>query len=113
MSYATLKKMLQTRRRRTPRTEPKVVNFRTRNAQVKREKMLARLLSATIVVCAKTNRRGIAVIDDVVRAAGVSRGAFYWYFDTLHEATPTLGRPIPDEIHAISSTLLLTHPNPP
>ena len=111
MSHATLKEMLQTRRRRTPGTA-KVVNFRTRNAQVKREKMLARLLSATMEVCADTNRRSSAVIDDVVRAAGVSRGAFYWYFDTLDEAIETLGRRMADEIGAETSALFRTVPSP-
>src|SRR5216683_7937932 len=108
--------MLQTRRRRksvgSARTASPAVNFRTRNAQVKREKMLARLLSATMEVCADTNRRGSAVIDDVVRAAGVSRGAFYWYFDTLDEAIETLGRRMADEISAETSSLFRTQPNP-
>src|SRR5882762_2780577 len=105
-------RILQTGRRRTPGTELPVVNFRTRNAQVKREKMLARLLSATMEVCGNTNRRGTAVIDDVVRAAGVSRGAFYWYFDTLDEAIETLGRRMADEIGAETSGLFRTVPNP-
>jgi len=108
--------MLQTRRIRksvgSARTEPQAVNFRTRNAQLKREKMLARLLSATMEVCADTNRRGTAVIDDVVRAAGVSRGAFYWYFDTLEEAIETLGRRMADEISAETYSLFRTQPNP-
>src|SRR5260370_35221046 len=105
-------RILQTNRRRTPRIEPPVVNFRTRNAQVKREKMLARLLGGTMEVCGDTNRRGSAVIDDVVRAAGVSRGAFYWYFDTLDEAIETLGRRMADEIAAETSALFRTVPNP-
>jgi AcrR family transcriptional regulator len=108
--------MLQTRRKRKSagpaRTEPEAVNFRTRNAQVKREKMLARLLSATMEVCGDANRRGTAVIDDVVRAAGVSRGAFYWYFDTLDEAIETLGRRMADEISSETSSLFRTQPNP-
>jgi AcrR family transcriptional regulator len=108
--------MLHTRRTRKPlgptRTKTKAVNFRTRNAQVKREKMLARLLSATMEVCADTNRRGTAVIDDVVRAAGVSRGAFYWYFDTLDEAIETLGRRLADEISAETASLFRTQPSP-
>jgi len=74
--------------------------------------MLARLLSATMEVCADTNRRGSAVIDDVVRAAGVSRGAFYWYFDTLDEAIETLGRRMADEIGAETSALFRTVPSP-
>ncbi len=72
----------------------------------------ARLLSATMEVCANTNRRGTAVIDDVVRAAGVSRGAFYWYFDTLDEAIETLGRRMADEISAETYSLFRTQPNP-
>jgi AcrR family transcriptional regulator len=74
--------------------------------------MLARLLSATMEVCADTNRRGSAVIDDVVRAAGVSRGAFYWYFDTLDEAIETLGRRMADDISAETASLFRTQPNP-
>jgi AcrR family transcriptional regulator len=97
---------------RSARIEPPAVNFRTRNAQLKREKMLARLLSATMEVCGDANRRGTAVIDDVVRAAGVSRGAFYWYFDTLDEAIETLGRRMADEISAETSSLFRTQPNP-
>jgi AcrR family transcriptional regulator len=47
-----------------------------------------------------------------VRAAGVSRGAFYWYFDTLDEAIETLGRRMADEIGAETSSLFRTVPNP-
>jgi AcrR family transcriptional regulator len=79
---------------------PSEENFRSRNAKLKREKMLSRLLAATMEVCADTQRRGAAVIDDVVRAAGVSRGAFYWYFDSLDEAIETLGRRLADDISA-------------
>ena len=81
------------------------VDFRTRNAKLKRERMLERLLTATMKVCADTERRGAAVIDDVVREAGVSRGAFYWYFDTLDEAIEMLGRRLADEISAETATL--------
>jgi len=104
--------MVQTRRRRSPaRKESQAVNFRTRNAQVKREKMLARLLSATMMVCADPSRRGNAVIDDVVRAAGVSRGAFYWYFDTLDEAIEALGRRMADEISSETYNVFRSQPD--
>ena len=83
----------------------KEVNFRTSQAQVKRERMLGKLLNATMSVCGDTSRRGTAVIDDVVREAGVSRGAFYWYFDSLDEAIEMLGRRLADEI--TSETTLL------
>jgi AcrR family transcriptional regulator len=88
------------------------VNFRTRQAQVKRERMLARLLSATMEVCGDTGRRGAAVIDDVVRAAGVSRGAFYWYFNSLDEAIEALGRQLADEIIAETRALFLDQDRP-
>jgi AcrR family transcriptional regulator len=87
-------------RTKEPAPPPSEENFRTRNAKLKREKMLGRLLAATMEVCADTQRRGAAVIDDVVRAAGVSRGAFYWYFDSLDEAIETLGRRLADDISA-------------
>jgi AcrR family transcriptional regulator len=76
----------------------KVVDFRTRTAQIKREKMRSRLLLATMEVCADGNRRGAAVIDDVVKAAGVSRGSFYLYFNTLDEAIEALGLLMADQI---------------
>lgn len=106
-------KMLQTRRKRSSaRNESPAVNFRTRNAQVKRAKMLARLLSATMKVCADPDRRGNAVIDDVVREAGVSRGAFYWYFDTLDEAIEALGRRMADEISTETYSVFRAQPDP-
>ena len=73
--------------------------------------MLVRLLSATMRVCADPGRRGNAVIDDVVRAAGVSRGAFYWYFDTLDEAIETLGRRMADEISAETYNVFRSQPD--
>src|SRR5260221_429047 len=87
-------------------------NFRVRNAKIKREKMLSRLLAATMEVCADTQRRGAAVIDDVVRTAGVSRGAFYWYFNSLDEAIETLGRRLADDISAETHQLVRDVPLP-
>lgn len=87
---------------------PTQENFRTRAARAKREKMRGRLLAATMEVCAGTNRRGTAVIDDVVKAAGVSRGAFYWYFDSLDEAIEMLGRQLADEMSAETAMLFVT-----
>jgi predicted TIM-barrel fold metal-dependent hydrolase len=42
----------------------------------------------------------------------LSRGAFYWYFDTLDEAIETLGRRMADEISAETASLFRTQPNP-
>jgi AcrR family transcriptional regulator len=105
--------MLQNRQKRSfARSRPPAVNFRTRTGKVRREKMLARLLSATMRVCADSNRRGNVVIDDVVREAGVSRGAFYRYFDTLDEAIETLGRRLADEISNEAYSVFSSQPNP-
>jgi len=104
--------MLQNRQRRSfAGKQSRAVNFRTRTGQVRREKMLARLLSATMRVCADSNRRGNVVIDDVVREAGVSRGAFYRYFDTLDEAIETLGLRLADEISNEAYSVFSSLPN--
>jgi AcrR family transcriptional regulator len=87
-------------------------NFRSRNGKLKREKMLNRLLAATMEVCADTQRRGAAVVDDVVRAAGVSRGAFYWYFDSVDQAIETLGRRLADDISIETYELVRDLPVP-
>ena len=64
-------------------------DFRSRVAEGRRDRMRARLLAATMKVCGGANR-GRAVIDDVVREAGVSRGAFYRYYPSLEAAIAEL-----------------------
>src|ERR1700735_984513 len=105
--------MLQNRQRKSfARKQSRAVKCRTRTGQVRREKMLARLLSATMRVCADSNRRGNVVIDDVVREAGVSRGAFYRYFDTLDEAVESRGLRLADEISNEAHSVLSSRPDP-
>jgi len=67
-------------------------DFRTRSAMRKRHKMRERLLQATMDVCGSVGPGEQAVIDDVIRAAGVSRGTFYKYFSSLEEARSSLGQ---------------------
>lgn len=59
--------------------------------------MRARLLDATMAVCGGVELGEQAVIDDVIRAAGVSRGTFYKYFGSLEEAKAALGQHLTDE----------------
>lgn len=66
-------------------------NFRVRAAREKRKRMRARLLEATLDVYQPGGKGGVAVIDDVVKKAGVSRGTFYKYFVSLEEAINCLG----------------------
>ncbi len=65
--------------------------FRVRVAKERRERMRARLLSATFDVYQSASAAEPAVIDDVIRHAGVSRGTFYKYFSTLEQAVAELG----------------------
>jgi len=81
----------------TPAASDKVVNFRVRVARERRARMRARLLGATMDVCAVANSQGPAVIDDVIRAAKVSRGTFYKHFDSLEQALAELGAQLADE----------------
>jgi len=62
-------------------TTMKPENHRTRVAAERRERMHARLVESALLVFAE---RGMdaSVIDDLIRAAGVSRGTFYNYFRT-------------------------------
>jgi len=66
-------------------------DFRVRVARERREQMRARLLAATFTVYHSASHSAPAVIDDVIRSAGVSRGTFYKYFVSLEEAVAELG----------------------
>ncbi len=78
-------------------TLDKGLDHRTRVGQARRQKMLDRLVEASIMVFAERGLNG-TVIDHVVRCAGVSRGTFYNYFDTIEDALETariaLGREV-------------------
>jgi AcrR family transcriptional regulator len=80
-----------------PSPADKAINFRVRVARERRARMRARLLSATMDVCAVATSQGPAVIDDVIRAAKVSRGTFYKHFDSLEQALVELGAKLADE----------------
>lgn len=73
-------------------------DFRVRAARRKRERMRARLLDATMDVCGRVGPGQQAVIDDVIRAADVSRGTFYKYFASLDEARLALGQHLTNEL---------------
>lgn len=57
-------------------------------AAKRREKMRKRLIEATALVIAAKGLDKV-VIDDIITEAGVSRGTFYKYFETVHEAMTT------------------------
>jgi AcrR family transcriptional regulator len=73
-------------------------DFRSRVAREKRTRMRARLLDATLDLYGRPGRPGPAVIDEIVRQAGVSRGTFYKYFMSVEEVVGELGRAMADEM---------------
>jgi len=75
-------------------------DHRVRVARQRRERMRAHLLQSVLSVWSASGRGEIAVIDDVVRHAGVSRGTFYKYFDSLDEAVSELALQLAEEMTA-------------
>jgi len=87
-------------------------DFRVRVAAAKRDRMRTRLITATqdAYLAAEANRT--PVIDDVIRQAGVSRGTFYKYFDSLDEVLAVIGRRAADEMLASFDALFAAVPDP-
>lgn len=71
--------------------------FRTRVAREKRERMRQRLVQATVDAYLQAAPGTSPVIDDVVRVAGVSRGSFYKYFNSVDEIVVDVGQRLIDE----------------
>jgi AcrR family transcriptional regulator len=77
------------------------VNHRTVVGRSRRARTKARIVEAAAVVFAERGANG-AVIDDFIRAAGVSRGTFYYYFSTTDELLEaTIGWLSDDVIRAV------------
>ncbi|HEY9578369.1 MAG TPA: TetR/AcrR family transcriptional regulator [Rhizorhapis sp.] len=70
---------------------PNPEDFRIRVAADRRERMRARLLDAVLDLYQPGRGGAHLVIDDVIQTAGVSRGTFYKYFESLEEAVDELG----------------------
>jgi AcrR family transcriptional regulator len=81
-------------------------DFRSRVAQEKRARMRARLLDATLNVYGAAGRGGSVVIDDIIQEAGVSRGTFYKYFNSVEEAVAELGRDMAQDMLASMTALV-------
>jgi AcrR family transcriptional regulator len=73
-------------------------NHRHRVARERRARMRERLIAATMDVYSQNTGGRRPVIDDVIRAADVSRGTFYKYFDTLDEVLAEIGRNTANEM---------------
>ncbi len=75
-----------------PEGEQPLADHRHRVARERRARMRERLIAATMDVYSQSTGGRRPVIDDVIRAAHVSRGTFYKYFDTLDEVLSEIGR---------------------
>lgn len=87
-------------------------DFRTRAAAGRREKMRGRLLDAVLDLYQPGKGGAHLVVDDVIRAADVSRGSFYKYFDSLDEAIEDLGERLTEGMIADFGTLFGGTPDP-
>lgn len=81
-------------------SDNQATDHRTRVGLMRRQKMRARLIESALAVFAE---KGIdaSVIDDVISAAGVSRGTFYNYFRTNSELVIAIGEGLSNEIVAL------------
>lgn len=88
-----------------------VVDHRTRVGNERRRKMRLRLLEAALPVI---DAKGLeaTLIDDVVAAAGVSRGTFYNYFQTIEELLADLGTELGNEIMRDVESAVEDYPDP-
>ncbi|MES2300806.1 MAG: TetR/AcrR family transcriptional regulator, partial [Pseudomonadota bacterium] len=71
----------------TPHSE----DGRLRLAAERRDRMRARLLDTVLELYQPGRDNAALVIDDVIRAADVSRGTFYKYFTSIEQAVDELG----------------------
>lgn len=78
--------------------EQPLADHRRRVARERRARMRERLIAATMDVYRQSAGRRRPVIDDVIRAANVSRGTFYKYFDTLDEVLSEIGHTTASEM---------------
>lgn len=76
---------------------PRGVHPRTASGQAQKAKTRAAIIEAAIPVFAR-HGPDIPVIDDFVKAAGVSRGTFYNYFQTTRELLDAVMSSLSDEL---------------
>lgn len=86
-------------------------DHRVRVGAQRREKTRLRLLESALAVFTDKGPDA-ASIDDVIAAAGVSRGTFYNHFASTHELLLALATGMSDEVLRIVDPLVLTQDDP-
>ena len=89
----------------------RTAHHRTAIGQVQREKTRAWIIKSAIPVFAE-HGPDIPVIDDFVKAAGVSRGTFYNYFQTTRELLDAAMASLSDEVIASIVPAVAGMPDP-
>lgn len=86
-------------------------NHRTRVAAERRHKMRERLITAALGIFAEKGLHDTA-IDDVIKAADVSRGTFYKYFRTHEDLLEAISASMSDYFMRLVDPLVLAHTDP-
>ena len=93
------------------RLEAPSADHRVRVGAQRREKTRLRLLESALAVFTDKGPDA-AAIDDVIAAAGVSRGTFYNHFASTHELLLALATGMSDEVLRIVDPLVLAQDDP-
>ena len=88
-----------------------IEDHRVRVGAQRRNKTRLKLLESALSVL-HDKGADAAVIEDFIAAAGVSRGTFYNYFDTVSELLLALATEMSDEVLATVDPIVLTCKNP-
>ncbi|MDG1904346.1 MAG: TetR/AcrR family transcriptional regulator [Arenicella sp.] len=82
------------------------VTFRVRVAKEKRERMRQRIQVAAVEIFSTASAVKAPVIEDIIQQAGISRGSFYKYYDSLDSLLTEIGKQTASDIlHAYQSML--------
>ena len=73
-------------------------DHRVRVARERRDRMHQRLLSAVMTSYSQRLEYGVPPVDDICKAADVSRATFYKHFCSIDEAIDILGQQLMDEM---------------
>lgn len=90
---------------------PPPPDHRTRVGIERRERTRAKLLAAALPVFAK-HGADAAIIDSIIRQAGVSRGTFYNYFRTNEELFIAVAQEVSNELIRIVDPIVLAQKDP-
>ncbi len=93
------------------KSQKQKVDHRTRVGNERRQKMRMRLVESALEVF---DEKGIeaTVIDDVISAAGVARGTFYNYFQTIDELLAALSMELGNDVMRSVERAVEDYPDP-